>query len=65
MNEIEVLRGQGCRGFVTVEKLMCNISVVPKESGVYFILRTSSEAPSFLFGAKISLWRDIAKYFMK
>lgn len=48
MNEIEDLKEQGYRGFVTVEKLTSNTSVVTKEPGVYFILRTSSEAPSFL-----------------
>lgn len=48
MNDIEKLKKQGCSGFVTVEKLTNDLDIVPRSSGVYYILRTSTSVPSFL-----------------
>ena len=48
MNDIEKLKEQGCCGFVTVEKLTNDLDIVPRCSGVYYILRTSTSMPSFL-----------------
>lgn len=46
MNSID-LREQGFSGFVTVQQLMDNPSLAPKEIGVYAIIRNTKEKPHF------------------
>ncbi len=48
MSDITKLKEEGCSGFVSVKALTENLEIVPRCSGVYYILRTSTNAPSFL-----------------
>ena len=48
MKDIETLKEQGFKGFVSVKKLIDDKSVVTKEPGVYIVLREAKSVPSFL-----------------
>jgi hypothetical protein len=47
-NSIESLKQNGFEGFKTVAELMRNNSVIPKERGVYLVVRTTKAPPFFL-----------------
>lgn len=46
--QIEQLKKDGFTGFVSVASLRNSCSTVPKVGGVYIVLRTSPDAPSFV-----------------
>lgn len=47
-NIIEHLKLSDFRGFHSIEYLRQNINIIPKEKGVYIVLRLSNEEPSFI-----------------
>jgi len=47
-NDIESIKKSGFSGFVTIESLMENSTVIPNEKGIYLVLRTSQEPCEYL-----------------
>lgn len=47
-NNIDLIRGYGFEGFITVEKLIHDQEILPKVRGVYSVLYTSNNSPEFL-----------------
>lgn len=46
--EKEILCELGFKGFITVDKLMSDINVVPAKPGVYAVMRECDDKPTFL-----------------
>lgn len=46
-NDINAIKNAGFNGFKPIRDLLIDISIIPKNQGVYFILRTDTNSPRF------------------